>query len=170
VGDSRRARYTDGTLADGREVPSYVDEEGIDPARCTETFAEIVLELDNPRWTGTRFVLRAGKALAEQRKLVVLHLRGGGELEIGIDGPKDLVLRLLGAGDAPVAMLAPERPESLSAYGHVLLDILAGTSAFSVGRAEAEEAWRVVGPIRAAWKAGQVPVEEYPAGSAGPLW
>ena len=51
VGDNRRARYTDGTLADGREVPSYADAEGVDPARCTETFAEIVLELDSPRWT-----------------------------------------------------------------------------------------------------------------------
>jgi glucose-6-phosphate 1-dehydrogenase len=166
---SRRARYTDGTLADGREVPSYADAEGVDPDRCTETFAEIVLELDTPRWHGAPFRLRAGKALAEQRKLVLLHLRGGGELEIGVDGPKDAVLRLRGAGDAPVAMLAPERPESLPAYGHVLRDILAGTSAFSVGAEEAEEAWRVVAPVRAAWKTGQVPLEAYPAGSAGPV-
>ena len=36
--------------------------EGVDPARGTETFAAIVIELDGPRWTGTRFLLRAGKA------------------------------------------------------------------------------------------------------------
>jgi glucose-6-phosphate 1-dehydrogenase len=169
VGDSRRARYTDGTLADGREVPPYADEKGVDPTRCTETFAEIVLEVNRPRWKGTRFVLGAGKALAEQRKLVLLHLRGGGELEIGIDGPKDVVLRLHGAGEAPLAMVAPKRPESLPAYGHVLLDILAGTNAYCVGRDEAEEAWRVVAPIRAAWEAGGVPLEAYAAGSAGPV-
>jgi glucose-6-phosphate 1-dehydrogenase len=169
VAGGRRAAYTAGTLADGREVPSYADEEGVDPARGTETFADVTLELDTRRWHGTRFRLRAGKALAEQRKLVLLHLRGGGELEIGIDGPKDAVLRLRGAGDAPVAMLAPERPESLPAYGHVLLDLLAGTSAFSVGGEEVEEAWRVVAPIRAAWNAGQARLEAYPAGSVGPV-
>lgn len=47
---SRRARYTAGILAisedsDGREVPDYTAEEGVDPARETETFAEIVLEI-----------------------------------------------------------------------------------------------------------------------------
>ena len=64
---SRRARYTAGRIGE-REVPSYVDEEGVDPARCTETFAELVLELDSERWAGTEFVLRAGKALGAKRK------------------------------------------------------------------------------------------------------
>ena len=41
---SRRARYTAGAV-DGRQLPSYVEEDGVDPARCTETFAEIVLEV-----------------------------------------------------------------------------------------------------------------------------
>ena len=49
---TRRARYTAGRLADtggadGGEVPDYAAEDGVDPARCTETFAEVVLELDS---------------------------------------------------------------------------------------------------------------------------
>src|SRR5262245_6891930 len=40
--DTRRARYTSG-LIDGIAVPSYVDEDGVDPAHQTETFAEIEL-------------------------------------------------------------------------------------------------------------------------------
>ena len=35
-------------------------------------------------------------------------------------------------------------------------------------RAEAEEAWRVSEPILDAWRSGQVPLLENPAGSDGP--
>lgn len=160
---SRRARYTAGRLADGRHVPSYVDEDGVDPARGAETFAEVALELDDTRWQGTRFVLRAGKALPRRRKLALLRFRGGGELEIGIDGPEDTVLRL--PGEEPRKLRSAADGEGLPAYAHVLLDVLGGTSALSVGGDEAEQAWRVVDPILAAWQAGRVPLEEYEAGS-----
>jgi glucose-6-phosphate 1-dehydrogenase len=166
---SRRARYTAGTLPDGREVPAYADEDGVDPARCTETFAEVVFELDDPRWDGTRFVLRAGKALARRRKLVLLRFRGGGELELGIDGPEDVVLRLAGASPDPLELRAPAPGDRLLPYAHVLLDVLHGTSALSLGGDEAEQAWRVVAPVLAAWQSGEVPLEEYAAGSAGPV-
>ena len=32
----------------GARCAAYADEEGVDPARCTETFAEVVLELETP--------------------------------------------------------------------------------------------------------------------------
>jgi glucose-6-phosphate 1-dehydrogenase len=165
---SRRARYTAGTLADGREVGPYVDEDGVDPGRCTETFAEVPLELDDPLWEGTRFVLRAGKALASRRKLAVLRFRGGGELEVGIDGPKDIVVRLAGAASERLELCAPAPGSGLPPYAHVLLDVLGGTSTLAVGGDEAEQAWRIVAPILATWEAGDVPLEEYPAGSSGP--
>lgn len=165
---SRRGRYTAGTLADGREVGAYADEDGVDPGRCTETFAEVVLELDDPRWNGTRFVLRAGKALAARRKLVLLRLRGGREVEIGIDGPEDVVLRLAGAAGKTLELRAPAPGDGLPPYAHVLLDVLGGTRVFSVGGDEAEQSWRLVAPVVAAWEAGTVPLEEYAAGSAGP--
>src|SRR5262249_40946177 len=43
---TRRARYTSG-LIDGVSVPAYADEEGVDPAHGTETFAEMELQVDN---------------------------------------------------------------------------------------------------------------------------
>jgi glucose-6-phosphate 1-dehydrogenase len=165
---SRRARYTAGTLADGRNVPAYADEEGVDPARGTETFAEVVLELDTPRWSSTRFVLRAGKALARRRKLVQLSFQGGGQFEVGIDGPRDVALRLHGAASDPLELRAPVPGDVLPPYAHVLLDVLGGSNALSVGGDEAEQAWRVVAPILAAWEAGEIPLEDYAAGSAGP--
>jgi glucose-6-phosphate 1-dehydrogenase len=155
---TRRARY-----GAGRHVPAYVDEDGVDPQRCTETFAEIVLTLDSERWEGTRFVLRAGKALEQRRKMAILRFRGGGELRIGLDGPDNLELALRGLtleGEPPATNLPP--------YGHVLRDVLSGGDALSVRGDEAEEAWRVVTPVLDAWAAGEVPLEEYPAGSAGP--
>jgi glucose-6-phosphate 1-dehydrogenase len=169
VTGSRRARYTAGTLADGRRVPAYADEEGVDASRGTETFAEVAFELGTPRWSGARFVLRAGKALARRRKLVLLRLRGGGELELGIDGPEEVVLRLAGSASEPLELRAPAPGEGLPAYAHVLLDLLGGGNALSVGPSEAEQAWRVVAPVVSAWDAGGVPLEEYPAGSAGPV-
>jgi glucose-6-phosphate 1-dehydrogenase len=61
---TRRARYR-----------GYVDEDGVVPENGTETFAEVVLEVDSPRWPGTRFRLRTGKALGRERKEVVVHFR-----------------------------------------------------------------------------------------------
>jgi glucose-6-phosphate 1-dehydrogenase len=57
VRQTRRARYTSG-LIEGVSVPAYVDEEGVDPAHRTETFAEMELRLDNWCWYETIFRLR----------------------------------------------------------------------------------------------------------------
>jgi glucose-6-phosphate 1-dehydrogenase len=168
---TRRARYGAGRIGD-RAVPAYADEEGVDPHRGTETFAEVVLELDTPRWRGTRFVLRAGKALAARRKEAVVRFRpitpdgAPGELRIGIDGPRDIALRLTGA--APVNLTGLPPAPDLPPYAHVLLDLLEGGSALSVRGDGAEQAWRVVEPVLAAWREDCVPLEEYPAGSSGP--
>jgi glucose-6-phosphate 1-dehydrogenase len=187
---TRRARYTAGRLAHdpdggGRTVPAYADEDGVDPARGTETFAEVVLEVESERWAGTRFVLRAGKALARRRKGIAVHFRSGGGpaaetpepaeiLWIGIDGPNDIVLSLTGRASGPPArprrleLIGEPPPSELPPYAHVLLDLLAGGNRLSVGGDEAEEAWRIVTPVLQAWADGLVPLLEYPAGSRGP--
>jgi glucose-6-phosphate 1-dehydrogenase len=168
---TRRARYGAGNIGD-RAVPAYVDEEGVDPDRGTETFAEVVLELDTPRWEGTRFVLRAGKALGDRRKEAIVRFRvteregGPDELHIGLDGPVDVTLRLTGM--APMMLSGPPPTSDLPPYGHVLLDLLDGGSTLSVRGDGAEEAWRVVEPVLVAWRQGHVPLEEYAAGSDGP--
>jgi glucose-6-phosphate 1-dehydrogenase len=63
---SRRAVYTEGTI-DGRELPSYQSEGGVDASRKTDTLAEIEIEIeievDTARWKGVPFTLRSGKAL-----------------------------------------------------------------------------------------------------------
>jgi glucose-6-phosphate 1-dehydrogenase len=106
-GRTRRARYSAGRLApppdgSGDDVPAYAHEDGVEPERQTETFAEVALELEGERWAGTQFVLRAGKALSRRRKLAIVRFRtAADELRIGLDGPDDLVLQLTGGAPAP---------------------------------------------------------------------
>lgn len=188
VSRTRRARYTAGRVAgdDGRthDVPDYAAEEGVDVSRGTETFVELKIELDSPRWDGTLFVLRAGKALAAQRKGVVIRFRAASnspfaegaepnELWIGIDGPTDVSLLVNGAAGrppaiSPLVLTSPSPAAELPPYANVLLDVLRGGSAVSVSGAEAEQSWRIVTPVLQAWTDGQVALEHYAAGSEGP--
>lgn len=185
---TRRARWSAGTLG-GRDVPAYAEEEGVDPARGTETFAEVELELQSLRWSGTRFVLRTAKGMGEERKEVVVRFRPVpyrpfgdvdtppvNELRIGLeaDDPGDLILRINGRAAGaeqtlvPLALTAELPSSELTEYSRVLIDLLGGDSRLAIRGDEAEELWRIVTPILAAWEAGEVPLEEYPAGSAGP--
>ncbi len=59
-------------------------------------------------------------------------------------------------------------PHDLSAYGLLLRELIEGDTTLSISDVEAEESWRIVEPVLAAWAAGTVPLQEYPAGSAGP--
>lgn len=185
IARTRRARYTAGKIGH-RQVPSYIDEEGVDPDRRTETFAEVGLELNSWRWAGTRFVLRAGKALGKRRKEVVVHFRPvpktpfgdardckPNQLRIGLDGPWNLSLDLTGSAAGSPPRLAPLTLETnlpapdLPAYSRVLMDVLQGDSRLSIRGDEAEESWRVLTPVIDAWAEGKVPLQEYPAGSGG---
>ena len=182
---TRRARYTAGQLATGDHVPGYAEEDGVEPERETETFAELALELDSERWAGTRFLLRAGKALSRRRKMAIVRFRperdprlaglpleaDANELWIGVDGPDDVSLHLTGGAPqspVPLALSATPPGSELPAYARVLLDILHGWSTLSIRGDEAEQAWRIVTPVLDGWADGAVPLEEYPAGSAGP--
>ena len=180
-----RARYTAGDEP-GRERPAYVDEEGVDPARGTETFAEVRLEVDNERWAGVPFVLRTGKALARDRREIVVVYRDlpDSPFEVKLrPGPNRLRFEITpdrlaldvnvnGAGD-PFDLEALELDADLSqdelpAYSRLLLDAIEGDPTLSIRDDEAEESWRIVEPILAAWQAGSSPLLEYPAGSDGP--
>jgi glucose-6-phosphate 1-dehydrogenase len=187
---SRRARYTAGTITepDGttRHVPSYVDESGVEPSRATETFAEVRLEVDTPRWRETSFVLRTGKALRTRYKGVVIRFRAvaplpfdtapppQNELRIGLDGPETFTLHLTGTSPGPPTRLHPLTlatdlaTNELPAYAHVLLDVLEGDTTRAIRADEAELGWAIMTPVLEAWADGRVTLEEYPAGSDGP--
>jgi glucose-6-phosphate 1-dehydrogenase len=181
----RRARYTAG-IADDRVVPAYADEAGVDRDRGTETLAEVTVELDTNRWAGVPFTLRSGKALGVARKEIVIkfkplrHLpsglhgsRDGETLRIGLN-PGELSLSVPALGvDGPYTMgqvfLDATLPSSpVLPYGEVLSGILRGDPLLSVRGDVAERGWEIVEPVLTAWRAGEVPLEDYEAGSDGP--
>lgn len=181
---SRRGRYTAGTVGE-RPLPSYVDEPGVDPARETETLAQLTCAIDTPRWRGVPFTLRSGKALAAKTTTVTIHLRpapaipgfGGepGSDSITLDlksGEVSLALTMNGSGDPfaieQSALTTDKDPGDLLPYGQVLEGILDGDPLLSVRGDVAEESWRIVAPVIEAWRAGEVPIDDYPAGSRGP--
>lgn len=183
---SRRARYTAGRLGD-RDIPNYVDEPGIDGSRMTETLAEVTLAVDTWRWAGVPFRIRTGKAIATPRKQATILFRpaprlphgftGGGEpnrIVVGF-GPDtiDVQLNVNGPGDPltidQTTLHSEFGPGGLPAYGEVLLGVLEADPSLSVRGDTAEDCWRIVQPVLDAWQAGRVPLDEYPAGSAGPM-
>jgi glucose-6-phosphate 1-dehydrogenase len=185
VSRTRRARYRAGRVGE-RDVPAYVEEDGVVPDHRTETFAEVALRLDSWRWSETTFRLRTGKAMGEDRKEVVVHFRPvphlpfehveglvSNRLRFGLD-PEDLALELTGTAPSvatrlvPLTLSAEMEPPELPAYGRILLDVMCGKSALSIRADEAEESWRVLTPVLEGWSSDLVPLEEYDAGSGGP--
>jgi len=182
---SRRARYTAGDI-EGRSIPDYASEEGVEPDRGTETLAEIDLEVDAPRWRGVPFTVRSGKALGSPLTELRLTLRPVDDRPRGLRGEQppavvrialmperlSLDLDINGAGDPfdldRVRLETEFGAGQLSAYGEVLSGILAGDDTLSVRGDLAEECWRIVEPVLEAWRRDEVALEEYAAGSAGP--
>lgn len=184
LADATRGRYGRG-LVDGRELPAYADEDGVDSDRSTETYAEFVVHVDNWRWAGVPFRLRTGKALATMRKEICVHFRpvphspfpgaapepnilrikldtDGMVLELDLNGEDDpFELERRRFETDPAAPLVP-------AYATVLESMLAGDATLSISDVEAEESWRIVEGVLAAWDADRTSLVEYPAGSDGP--
>ena len=181
----RRARYTAGQV-EGRDVPDYAAEPGVDPDRGTETLAELVVEIDNGRWSGVPFRLRSGKALGVKRKEVLVTFKPAAHVPVGLTGdalpdllrlvmgPDRITLGLNVNGPAdPLELDHVEMDVELGAgrlppYGEVLAGVLDGDPLLSVRGDTAEQCWRIVDPVLQAWRSGDVALEEYPAGSDGP--
>jgi len=182
---ARRARYGAGKIGD-RELPAYVDEDGVDSTLGTETLAEVTFEIDNWRWAGVPFVLRSGKALGAARQDIVItfapvpHLPHG---LTGVTGPAQLTisikpatlsldLMLNGEGDPftldPTQLTTTLGDAAMSAYGEVIASLIDGDPVLSVRGDVAEQCWRIVAPVIDAFRSNAVPLEEYPAGSSGP--
>ena len=182
---TRRARYTAGT-SKGRPVPDYAAEKGVEPALGTETLAEITLHINNSRWAGVPFILRAGKALGTARKEAIITFRPVTHLPTGFKGTDEptklrigfgpdtlsLDLDVNGPGDLytldRVTLAAELNSPDLLPYGEVLLGALSGDPTLSVRGDTAEECWRIVDPILGAWAEDAVPLDEYAAGGNGP--
>lgn len=75
--------------------PAYRDDPGVPDDSVTPTFAQAVLHVDNARWAGVPFVLKAGKALDQRKAEVRVQFKRPASGLYGADlAPNELVLRI----------------------------------------------------------------------------
>ncbi len=179
--DADPARYVRGQYAGYREIP------GVAPGSDTETFAALRLEIDNWRWAGVPFFIRAGKKLPvseTELRLVFKHpprlgfMPGGhrrpepDQLVVRIS-PKTGIQLILDAhradaiAPAPIELemeFAAEGGEDPTPYETLLHAAMVGDAARFTRQDSVEETWRIVGPLLER----QRPVEPYAPGTWGP--
>jgi glucose-6-phosphate 1-dehydrogenase len=155
--DTVRARYTAGTIGT-REVPSYVDEPGVDPSRNTETYASLTVEVDSPRWAGVPFTLRSGKALTADSAEIAIHFRPlpgqwpGVEPNVLTVGLTEPCMRLSTTLNGPERtaeirqLEACSTPPRFTAYAHLILEMVNSDPVLFIRGDEAEDAWRIIDP------------------------
>ncbi len=186
-----RAQYATG-IVDGKPVPGYQQEEGVEPGSTTETFVAAKFLIDNWRWRGVPFYLRTGKRLAQQQSLIAIRFKHPPqqlfrETPLEDMDPNWIVLSLqpaesmdleiharqpgLGMHTRMIQMNAGyrggnERP--IEAYEALLLEIMRGDATNFIRFDEVEWAWRVVEPILEYWSQERDHIHTYPAGSWGP--
>jgi glucose-6-phosphate 1-dehydrogenase len=148
----------------------YRDENGVSGDSQVETFAAVRLSVENWRWAGVPFLIRAGKKLPITATEVLVRLRPppqrvfsgfefgtgtpnsfrfrlGPEVEIG------LAAQIRASGDVPpgvgetVELVAcRDRHGMIDAYDRLLGDAMLGDPLLFARQDEVEQAWRIVDP------------------------
>jgi glucose-6-phosphate 1-dehydrogenase len=162
----------------------YQQINGVQQGSQTETFAALRLEIDNWRWAGVPFFIRAGKALPVRateirvvfkrppRLAITAHKPDADELILRID-PKpgtDLVIQAKTPGANRTRtvdlslIFADELGEAPEPYERLLADAMKGDSSQFTRQDDVAETWRIVQPLLDA----PPPVESYQPGTWGP--
>ena len=72
--DTVRGQYGPGVV-DGKPTVGYRQEDRVHPRSQTETYAALRLEIENWRWAGVPFYIRAGKRLAKRVTEISIHFK-----------------------------------------------------------------------------------------------
>lgn len=178
-----------GNPDDGDGGAAYADLEGVDPDRCTSTYAALRLEIDNWRWSGVPFYIRTGKKLARKLTEVVVQFkhppanlfpgqqRPANRIVINIAPDDGISLRFeakvpgpelrIGSVKADFDYQYVFKSEAIEAYGPLMLDAMRGDQTLFKHRDEVAGTWRIVEPfIRSA--ALRDAITTYQPGSWGP--
>lgn len=176
------------------QYEGYDKEQGVRPGSKTETYAALRLNIDNWRWSGVPFYIRAAKSMptrvtevAVQFKAIPQVLfarmdRAGTQpnvLVIRIQPDEGIFLQIGAKEPGPSMVLKPVDLHFLykeafpnapiaDAYERLLLDAIRGdASLFSRGD-EVEASWSLLTPILQAWKERPQDVQTYKPGTWGP--
>ena len=147
----------------------YRGEPGVAPDSRVETFAAVRFHIDNERWKGVPFYVRAGKCLPVTATEVLVRLRRpprpvlderdppganyyrfrlnpGTVIALGtkIKKPGEL---MVGEPIELVACACRQAPDEMGAYERLLGDAAKGDPTLFGRESSVEEAWRIVDPI-----------------------
>ncbi|KAF7089029.1 hypothetical protein CFC21_092084, partial [Triticum aestivum] len=180
----------------GKSFPAYVDDPTVPNDSVTPTFAAAALFIDNARWDGVPFLMKAGKALHTRRaEIRVQFRRVPGNLyrgNVGTDldmATNELVLRVQpdeaiylkinnkvpGLGmrldSSNLNLFYSERyqREIPDAYERLLLDAMEGERRLFIRSDELDAAWAIFTPVLRELEEKRVAPELYPYGSRGPV-
>jgi glucose-6-phosphate 1-dehydrogenase len=170
-----RGQYGKGWMQ-GKEVPGYREEKGVDPESNTETFAAIKFFIDNWRWQNVPFYLRTGKRMHQSSSVITIQFRDvphlifpseaieawqQNRLIISIQPEMSIRLQVQAKRPGlemvlnPVDMLfdysgsyTANTPE---AYETLLLDTMLGDQTLFMRGDQVEAAWDLLMPILNAW-------------------
>ncbi|MGH2984381.1 MAG: glucose-6-phosphate dehydrogenase, partial [Solirubrobacterales bacterium] len=150
------------------QYDGYLDVEGVAPNSTTETFVALRLEVQNWRWAGVPFFIRAGKALAERVTEVRVILQNPPPIGIGgrpTPETDELITRIDPDPGASVLLEAKAPGEEAlrrvhldllfqqqfggqpGPYERLLSDALAGQQQRFAREDEVVETWRIVQPL-----------------------
>ncbi|MGH7723182.1 MAG: glucose-6-phosphate dehydrogenase [Candidatus Dormibacteria bacterium] len=183
-----RGQYTAGTV-EGKRVPGYRSEPGVDRHSSTETYAAMRLCLDSWRWSGVPFMVRTGKRLATRDTRIVITFRDAPlhlfeDTDVGTVDSNRLIVHIQPDEGIDVTFVAkvpgPEvriRPVTMDfsygssfktsppeAYERLLHDALDSDHTLFIREDEVERGWAVVQPVLDS----PPPILRYRAGSWGP--
>jgi glucose-6-phosphate 1-dehydrogenase len=161
----------------------YLDEPGVARDSRVETFAALKLQIDNWRWAGVPFYIRAGKCLPVTCTEALVELKAPPYAAFGEKTARPNTLRFRLGPDVAIAigvrsktpgeamagheieLLATEAGgDEMDAYERLLGDAMKGDPTLFARQDTVEAEWRIVAPILA----DAAPPHPYEAGSWGP--
>jgi glucose-6-phosphate 1-dehydrogenase len=167
------------------QYDGYLSVPGVSPGSQTETFAALRLDIDNWRWSGVPFYIRAGKALGARVTELRIIFKPPPRLTFApqfAPNPNEFVLRidpdpgadLVLQAKKPAAqttrtvdlslIFSQELGDAPEPYERLLGDALRGDASLFTREDSVEETWRIVQPLLDS----PPPVETYRRGSWGP--
>lgn len=186
-----------GQYKENKEKPGYLDDETVPPGSRCATFAAMALFVDNARWDGVPFLIKAGKALHKREAEIRIqfhHAPGNlykkqlgatsdmnsNELIIRIQPDEAIYLRLnskipglgmrLDQTDLDLQYKAKFGAGELpDAYERLILDVVQGDKRLFIRNDELEAAWKLFTPVLDQIENDNLSPELYPYGSRGPI-
>jgi glucose-6-phosphate 1-dehydrogenase len=186
-----RGQYARGVVR-GEEARAYREEPDVSTDSTVETYVAMKVFVDNWRWSGVPFYVRAGKRLARRVTEIAVVFRevphtlfrapdGGitpNVLAVRVQPDEGIALRFISKEPGQQTILrdvamdfrygATFGSNTPEAYERLLLDAMRGDATLFTRRDEIEEQWAFIDPVLASWTREGQPPPLYAAGSWGP--